>query len=244
MDYVCYLIGISEFIETNQLFLQNWTSTAHLCNRIEKLRKGRVDYLSLRETHLSLVLSWELKRWNAVVHDFPDALHLPENVISSICVMDRSGSWGNTCDREAASLVKATNKCQPQERVRTEHKQSKWRAKIPKRRFRISLSDNWRISAAKSRNNEGLGRAPRPHGAFFSLLSSLRASIPSHFCRRRQPSTGIRAFWKINLVTTLDTMLVFYDDFYETSLYYFEIMSGVGGWTVIVSMKFDIKAES
>lgn len=84
--------------------------------------------------------------------------------------MDRSGSWGNTCDREAASLVKATNKCQPQERVRTEHKQSKRRAKIPKRRFRISLSDNWRISAAKSRNNEGLGRAPRPYGAFFSLL--------------------------------------------------------------------------
>ena len=58
------------------------------------------------------------------------------SVISPIRVMDREGILkGNTNDRETASPIKATDKCQPQERVRMERKQRVGeRPRFPERR--------------------------------------------------------------------------------------------------------------
>lgn len=96
---------------------------------------------------------------------------------------DSRNSRGNTGDRDCVSAVKATDKCQPQERVGTEEEQREPRVKIPERRFRISLSDNWRISAAKSRNNEGSKRRENSLRTFSSFLS-LCSPISPRFCRR------------------------------------------------------------
>lgn len=123
-----------------------------------------------------------------------------ENVISSIrCGGDRSRRW----NREASVEPINANR-----RTAMGRNEKGKRSKIsPKRRFSyiyILLSDNWRISVARSRDNEGLERGlDVPTGAFCS--SSLLFTHPwSLYSRRRRRQS--QSVWKINLVTTLDTL--------------------------------------
>lgn len=79
----------------------------------------------------------------------------------------------------------------------------RWKIRAKRRFSYISLSDNWRISVARSRDNEGLERGlDVPTGAFCSssLLFTHPRSLPIlcrfffFFCR---PQTQSRAFEKL-----------------------------------------------